>query len=124
MGSTFKLSDQQYKIMKILWMKGEASARQIQEELSGELAHTTVGTMLSRLEKKDILSSRIQGRERFYKHLVSETDVNKSMVSSLVSTLFKGDPSALVAHLVKESEIDKDELDSIRDLIEGSIQND
>ena len=124
-GHDIKLSDQQYKIIKVLWSLGQGSAKQVQASLSGQpLAHTTIGTMLSRLEKRGILVSETLGRERVYTPLFSESEVNSSMVSSLVSTLFKGDPSALLAHLVQESEFENGDLDSIRQLLgdEGDDQ--
>lgn len=113
-----RLSSQQHRILRILWRDGEASARQVQEALDDKLAHTTVGTMLTRLEKKGVLESVARGRERFYRPLVTEGEVRRSMVSDLVSTIFKGDPRALVAHLVREQEIEPDDLEEIRKLLE------
>jgi predicted transcriptional regulator len=49
--------------------------------------------MLARLEKKGVLASTARARERFYRPLVTEGEVRRSMVSDLVSTLFKGDPT-------------------------------
>lgn len=124
-GHDIKLSDQQYKIIKVLWSLNKGSAKQVQAGMPGQpLAHTTIGTMLSRLEKRGILASETIGRERFYTPLFSEGEVNRSMVSSLVSTIFKGDASALLAHLVQESEFEDDDLESIRQLLgdEGDDQ--
>ena len=118
MAETVRLSTQQHRILRILWSTGEASARQVQESLDGELAHTTVGTMLARLEKKGVLASATRGRERFYRPLVTEGEVRRSMVSDLVSTIFKGDSRALVAHLVREQEIEPADLEEIRKLLE------
>jgi predicted transcriptional regulator len=113
-----RLSSQQHRILRILWRSGEASARQVQEALDDKLAHTTVGTMLTRLEKKGVLTSVARGRERFYRPLVTEGEVRRSMVSDLVSTIFKGDSAALVAHLVREQEIESGDLEEIRKLLE------
>ncbi len=119
MTGTVKLSDQQYAIMQVLWDNGSASAKQVQIELADEgWAHTTIGTVLSRLEKKDILASETVGRERKYRPLIQEGDVKRSMVSNLVSALFKGDSKQLLAHLLKEGEIDKNDLKDIGDLLD------
>lgn len=119
MTGTVKLSDQQYAIMQVLWDQGSASARQVQQALADEgWAHTTIGTVLSRLEKKDILASETVGRERKYRPLIQEGDVKRSMVSGLVSALFKGDPKQLLAHLLKEGEIDKNDLNDIGKLLD------
>ena len=122
MAENVTLSAQQHRILRIVWREGEASAKQVQQALNGALAHTTVGTMLARLEKKGVLTSTARSRERFYRPLVTEGEVRRSMVSDLVSTLFKGDPKALVAHLVNESDIEPDDLDAIRKLLEEGSQ--
>jgi len=120
MAANIKLSDQQYQIVQALWALGEGSARDVQQHLSGlGLAHTTIGTILTRLEKRGVLSSSPRGRERVFKTLISEGDVKRSMVSSLVSTLFKGDSKALLAHLVKEGDIAENELGEIEALLKG-----
>lgn len=119
MSGNIKLSDQQYMMVQALWSLGEGSAKDVQHALQDvSLAHTTIGTILSRLEKKGVLSSSTRGRERVYRAEISESDVKRSMVSSLVSTIFKGDSKALLAHLVREGEIDQDELGDIKSMID------
>ncbi|MBV1900160.1 MAG: BlaI/MecI/CopY family transcriptional regulator [Kordiimonadaceae bacterium] len=124
MADNIKLSDQQYQIVQALWHLGEGSARDVQEKLSDlGLAHTTIGTILSRLEKRHVLASETRGRERVYRSLISESDVKRSMVSSLISTLFKGDSKALLAHLVDEGDINENELADIKALLLAEENN-
>ncbi len=121
MAGNIKLSDQQYQVVQALWTLKEGSARDVQTHLTSlGLAHTTIGTILTRLEKRNILSSETRGRERVFKALITEGDVKRSMVSSLVSTLFKGDSKELLAHLVNEGDINKNELDDLKSLLDGS----
>ncbi|WP_262690970.1 BlaI/MecI/CopY family transcriptional regulator [Kordiimonas aestuarii] len=119
MAGNIKLSDQQYQIVQVLWQLGEGSAKDVQQALDDlSLAHTTVGTVLSRLEKKGVLSSEPRGRERIYRAEIDERDVKRSMVTSLVSTLFKGDSKALLAHLVREGDFDEGDLSDVQALLE------
>ncbi|WND01479.1 BlaI/MecI/CopY family transcriptional regulator [Temperatibacter marinus] len=118
MSGSVKLSDQQYAIMQVLWELGPKSTRDVQQALCHEnWALTTVGTVLSRLEKKNILSSETLGREKIFTPLIAQSDVKKSMVSGLVTNLFKGDPKALLAHLLQEGEIGKEDLSDIEDML-------
>jgi predicted transcriptional regulator len=114
-----RLSDVQFVLMRALWEAGQATTAEM-HELVGKprsLAYTTVATLLTRLEKRGIVKSvKLQGERRF-KPLVSESDVTRSMVSSLVETLFRGDHSALVSHLVKEKDLDKNDIDAVRKLL-------
>lgn len=118
MSEEVRLSDQQFQVVQAINHLGTAGAREVQQQLKHlGLAHTTIATVMSRLEKKGVLASQVQGRERIYRCLVNEDSIRQSMVSSLVSTLFKGDPKALMAHLVNEGEINSRELDELRGLI-------
>ena len=114
------LSEQQMEIMRVLWRGGEATVQDVREALSKDkpLATTTVATMLSRLEKRGIIDHKTEERQYVYFPLVSENEVRRSMVKDLVSNVFRGDFAALMSHLVKESEIDPDDLESLKQMID------
>ncbi|MCB1552414.1 MAG: BlaI/MecI/CopY family transcriptional regulator [Xanthomonadales bacterium] len=105
--------------MRVLWHRGEASTAEVAEALAPQrrLAHTTVATLLGRLEKRGLLSARREGRQWIYRAEIEEGSVRRSMVSSLLGTLFGGDAKALVAHLVREEEIEPDDLESLKRLL-------
>jgi BlaI family penicillinase repressor len=110
------LSDLQIALMRVLWARGEASVADIAGVLADErgLKYTTVATLLTRLEKRGVVAQRRDGRQLIYRASVSEPQVRRSMVSDLIGSLFGGDPGALVAHLVDESEIAPGDLDRLR----------
>ncbi len=115
------LSDLQIDLLRVLWQQGEASTAEIVAALqpSRVLAHTTVATLLTRLEKRGVIASRKDARQLVYRALVDQTKVQRSMVSNLLSSLFDGDAGALLAHLVDENQIDSDELTQIRKLLKS-----
>ena len=101
------LSELQIELMRVLWRRGETSTTEVAQELADTrgLKHTTVATLLTRLEKRGVVAQRRDGRQLCYRALVDEADVRRSMVADLLSALFAGDAQQLVAHLVQESEI-------------------
>jgi predicted transcriptional regulator len=111
-----RLSDIQLSVVRVIWARGEATTTDVVAGLGAKrgLAHTTVATLLSRLEKRGVLAHRRDGRTLVYRALVSESEVQRSMVASLIGSLFKGDPAALVAHLVREEELAPGDLNRIR----------
>lgn len=113
------LSDIQLVIMRALWEAGRATTAEVYDRVGKprSLAYTTVATLLTRLEKRRLVKSVKDQGERVFQALVSEGDVTRSMVSSLVTTLFQGDPSALVSHLVKEKDLDRDDIEAVRKLL-------
>lgn len=118
------LSGAQYRLMQILWELGEGTAADVLETWHGRRkpAHTTVGTMLSRLEKRGLLDSERRGRERVFRPLVAESRVKQSMVTQLVGTLFAGDPQGLLAHLVKDTEVTREDLEAARRLLDEELK--
>ena len=121
MSKEHSLGDLQHAIMRVLWDRGEAPVAEVHQSLLPErgLALTTIATMLSKMEKKGVVERRMEGRGFVYQPAVSESEVNRSMVSELTEQLFAGDAVALVNHLLTEQEIDRNELDEIKRLIEG-----
>lgn len=113
------LSELQLALMRVLWTRGEASTAEVAESLRGErdLAHTTVATLLTRLEKRGLLAARRDGRALLYTPLVSEAEVQRSMVGSLVDSLFAGRASALVSHLLDARGVDARELAELQALL-------
>ena len=114
------LSDLQLDVMRVLW-RGETSVSDVAAELAVRrgLAHTTVATVLTRLAKRDLVAARRDGRQLVYRALVDESQVRRSMVGGLIQSLFRGDPQALLAHLVSEEEVAGGDLGKVQALLAG-----
>ena len=112
------LSDLQLAVMRVLWTRGEASTAEVVDAIGDRgLAHTTVATILTRLEKRDLVDAHKDGRQLVYRARVSESQVRRSMVAGLVHSLFGGDANALMSHLVDQDAVAPDELDKLRQLV-------
>lgn len=121
-----QLSDVQLVVMRALWRTGEAPTARVVEEVAKDrkLAYTTVATLLSRLERRGLVASRQEGREKIYRSVISEDEAQTAMVSKLVSRLFKGDAAALVSHLVRRDEIGEEDLERVREMLRGEDGDD
>lgn len=118
MAEDIVLSDLQLDLMRVLWRSGELSVAEVTEALADrDLAHTTVATLLTRLEKRGVVEARRDGRVLAYRASVSEAQVRRNMVSSLIAQVFRGDPKALLAHLVSEREVAPGDLEQVRALL-------
>jgi BlaI family penicillinase repressor len=116
------LGELQHAIMQILWGRNEATVAEVHEALYEErgLAPTTIATMLRKMEDKGVVAHRVEGRQFIYRPVVSEDAVRSSMVGELLERLFAGDPAALVSHLVADREIDHEEIERLRALLDGA----
>lgn len=112
------LSELQLDVMRVLW-RGEASVADVASALvtSRGLAHTTIATVLTRLGKRGLVDARRDGRQLVYRALVDESQVRRSMVGDLIQSLFRGDPKALLAHLVSEKDVAPGDLERVQALL-------
>lgn len=110
----------QLKIMRVLWARGKANAREITDALNEEqpTAHSTVQTLLRQLEEKGSVGHEVADRTFVYFPLVERQCVARSATRDLIERLFAGDAAGLVAYLLEEERIPRKELQALRKLIE------
>jgi BlaI family transcriptional regulator, penicillinase repressor len=112
------LSALQLDVMRAVWALGEARVAEVRAHLDSRgLAATTVATLLTRLEKRGLLAHRTEGRQYVYRALKSEQEISETMVSELTTTLFDGEASQLVSHLLRKGEFAPADLAEIKRLI-------
>jgi BlaI family transcriptional regulator, penicillinase repressor len=114
-----KLGDLQLRIMKILWLRAEATVTDVLGDLTGptDLAYTTVATMLRKMEAKGLVTHRIEGRSFIYRARVKEEEVTRTIADHFVERLFEGSLTEVVSHLLSTREVSKDELETLERLI-------
>jgi predicted transcriptional regulator len=120
---SYRLTELQLEIMNILWERGDASVGDVRAALRPrrDLAHNTVSTLLSRLEKKGIVRHRVEGRHNVYSPAVDAARVQRTVMrnlSEMLDRLFAGDLTHAVSHLLAKSDIDEEELARVKELIE------
>lgn len=110
----------QLRIMQVLWANGRASAREITDALNEEepIAHSTVQTLLRKLEEKGSVAHDAQDRTFLFYPLVEEDHVTRDATRDLIERVFAGSVAGLVSYLVREERIPRKELEQIRKLID------
>jgi predicted transcriptional regulator len=98
--------------MDALWRRGEATARDVHDDLHDETgwAYTTVKTMLDRLVEKGALAGAkpdSPSRSATYRPLLARKQARLQAALGLVERAFGGSPAPLV-HFLIESEIMSD----------------
>jgi len=115
-----RLGRVQLRIMQFLWDRGRATARDITEALSREkpIAHSTVQTLLRKLEAKGAVGHEVAGRTFVFRALIQPESVVRKVTREFVDRLFAGSPGGLVAYLLRHERIPREELAGIRRLID------
>lgn len=121
MSGLHHLTGLQIAMLRVLWQRGEASVAEIGEALRPDriLAQTTVATVLSRLEKRGVVTHRREARQFLYRAAITEGDVRGSMVQELTERLFHGDVAELVNHLLAGRDIGANDLARVKQMIEA-----
>lgn len=121
---TGRLGRLELQIMQILWRRGQATAREITEELSANrpIAHSTVQTMLRKMEAKGAVAHETDDRTFVFRPLYQQTEVTESATRDLLARLFDGSVYGLVSHLLKHETVSEEELTRLRKLLEEEAQ--
>ena len=115
-----RMGRMQFRIMQVLWERGSASARQITDALSREraVAHSTVQTLLRKLEAKGAVRHEVADRTFQFHPAVDSQSVTRAATHDLIERVFGGSAAGLVTHLLKDDRIPPKELEAIRNLID------
>ena len=109
-----KLARLELQILEILWARGQASVREIQEGFpEPRPAYTTVQTTVYRLEAKGALRrTRKIGNAHIFEPLVARDDARHRVLDTILS-FFGGRPQPMMQQLVEAGKLT---LDDVRDL--------
>ncbi len=116
---THRLGDLQLRILQSLWAKPDASVADVHAELKPErdLAHTTVATMLRKMEARGLVTHREEGRSFLYRAKVAAEEVSRSVGRHFVESLFEGSLADAVSHLLTTRDVSRAELNQLEKLI-------
>jgi len=116
------LTDAEARVMSALWQKGVATVADLVAALRGRRAvsYSTVQTMLRILENKGYVAHEKVARAFVYRPLVDERQARRRALRHLAARLFGGSPSLLVLNVLDDEELDPEELQRLKQMIEDA----
>jgi BlaI family transcriptional regulator, penicillinase repressor len=116
------LTEAELRIMNVLWDKGSATVHDVLSGLPAKpiLAYNSVLTIVRILEKKGYVKHLKDGRSHVYIPQVDRKNATRFEVLHLVSRFFGNSHELLALNILEEKGIDQEELDRLRQLLEGS----
>ena len=109
------------QILKLVWREGEVTVRHLRELLaadSRDLAYTSVMTMTGIMTDKGYLRRRREGKGYIYRPAISEEDISRDMMGDLVKRVFDGSARAAMVNLLEMGQIDEEEIEDLRRLLD------
>lgn len=115
-----ELSDAEWKVIRALWTRHPASARDVLEALHGETgwAYTTVKTLLARLVAKGAATVRLRANTSLYEPLITEAEARRTEVRLLIDRAFGGASVPLLRFVLTEEKLSAKDRAELREMLE------
>jgi BlaI family transcriptional regulator, penicillinase repressor len=118
-----RLPDAEMDVMACLWQLREATAREIREAMNEyrPLAHTSVVTLLGRLESKGLVrrAKGPVGKAFVYQPTRKPNKTYRRVVGDVLQRIFGGNGTALISSLFETKPPTADELTELQRLLDS-----
>src|SRR3954468_19304989 len=116
------VTDRELEILKILWARGKASVREVQEDLNkmaGPVAYSTVQTLLNIMEdKKGLVRHVVEGRTFIYIPKKTSDRTIRELTRRFVDRVFDGAVDQMFVALIDAKPTTAEDFDKLRALID------
>ena len=115
-----KISDSEWKIMKIIWEKSNCNANEIVTALKTvEMwSPKTIKSLISRLLKKKVIDYDQVGRTYKYYPLFSEDECAKLERKSFLQRVYNGSLKTMLLNFIEDDPLSIEQLDELKNMLE------
>ena len=114
-------TESELEILEILWQKGSATVRQVNEYLiknGKNVGYTTTLKMMQIMTEKGLLSREMFGRTHLYRPLIQASATRNALIERMAEIAFGGSAMKVVLQALGNNKATPEELREIRDLID------
>ncbi|MBX3710159.1 MAG: BlaI/MecI/CopY family transcriptional regulator [Gammaproteobacteria bacterium] len=119
------LTDVELEFMTIVWRLGSATVKEVMKNLPEfrNLAYTSAATIMKILNQKGYLKCQRDSFAHTFTPIISKVEYENSFLEHTVTHVFDGEPVALVQRLLGASQIHKDEILQIEEVLKNLLAN-
>jgi BlaI family transcriptional regulator, penicillinase repressor len=116
-----KPTDSELEILQVLWERGDATVREVHEELVQvkDCGYTTTLKLMQIMFEKGLVLRDDSNRTHIYQANVSREKTQKQLMDKMVDTLFSGSHSQLVMQALGAHTPSRKELEEIQQLLDS-----
>lgn len=120
MAKQIKPTESELEILQVLWEKGQATVREVHEELASfkDSGYTTTLKLMQIMFEKGIVKRDDSSKTHIYTPNVSRESTQKQFVGKMVDSLFGGSSTQLAMQALGTSNPSKDELDELQKMLD------
>lgn len=114
------LSDGEWKIMNRLWESEGSTITELTMALQGETGwdkHIII-TMLNRMEKKEAVAHRKDGRAKVFYPIVPRGEVSMQETRGFLQKVYRGSIGMMVNAMVEDQALSGEEIQELYDILE------
>ena len=109
-------TDRELEALKVLWRQGEATVRDIYDQINahgGSLAYTTVLSLLQVMEQKGLVGHRRLGKAYVHFAKVEREPTFRRLAGGFLQRVFDGAVNEYLVHALQSRRLSPDELDRL-----------
>ena len=124
MENIIKPTDSELEILNILWEKGNATVKEVNEEINKtkESGYTTTLKLLQIMHEKGLVSRYPAGKQHVYQAKIEEEKAQKDILNGFMHNLYRGNAMKMMMQILGNHNTTKDELEQLRQVIDDLEQ--
>jgi predicted transcriptional regulator len=113
-------TESELEILQVLWKMGQATVRDVHEELAKTKAsgYTTTLKLMQIMDEKGLVVRDTTSKTHVYRAAYSQEKAQSSALDKILSTVFEGSTSDLVIQALGHHKASRDEIDAIKKYLE------
>ena len=117
---SLKPTESELEILQVLWQRGQATVREVHEELSTtkDAGYTTTLKLMQIMNEKGLVKRDDSSKTHVYEALASKEKTQQHMVGKMLNTLFDGSASQMVMRALGSSKPTKTEIEEIQKILD------
>jgi BlaI family transcriptional regulator, penicillinase repressor len=120
-----KPTESELEVLTVLWQKGKATVRQVNDEinLSKESGYTTTLKIMQIMHEKGLVTKDSNAKQHIFEANVDEQETQKSLLSRFIDSTFQGKAMSLVMQALGNHKASEAELAELKTLIQSLEEN-
>ncbi len=120
-----KPTESELEVLNILWQKGRATVREVNEVVNQtkETGYTTTLKIMQIMFEKGLVTKNTEGKQHIFEANVSEEATQKSLLNRFIDSTFQGNAMHLVMQALGNHHASNEELSELKKLIQQLEQD-
>jgi BlaI family transcriptional regulator, penicillinase repressor len=120
-----KPTESELEVLNILWQKGRATVREVNEVVNQtkETGYTTTLKIMQIMFDKGLVTKNAEGKQHIFEANVSEEATQKSLLNRFIDSTFQGNAMHLVMQALGNHHASNEELSELKKLIQQLEQD-